>query len=73
MTSQESSGFEYLEEEKREDPGYDSDETVNTDISEIEIKNSVFISVLQIYNESVSDLLQAEERGNDQNLKVRLD
>jgi hypothetical protein len=57
---------ETAEEAKIEDmEGCDSDETENTDFSEIELADSVFLSVLQIYNENVSDLLTAEEKGTD--------
>ena len=43
----------------------------DTDYNDIEESNSVFVSVLQIYNENISDLIQAKTLGTSQNLKVR--
>ena len=45
----------------------------DTDYNDIVESNSVFVSVLQIYNENISDLIQAKTLGTSQNLKVRQD
>jgi len=52
-------------EEESKNNGEYSDGSEDTDMSEVEMTNSVYVSVIQIYNENISDLIQADTKGTN--------